>query len=299
MRSEPVVAAARPATPVRPSPALSLPAEPVRPAPALTGVDPHRWVRLAGWSLLVVLVSGALTATGPAGQVLGALVGFPMVAVFWFSLCVWPFAVGWAHWRALRVGTQTSQHQVHVPARATAPVPRPQPSRTVRVTGSEDNWVKGAQGEQAAGGVLDGTGLPVLHDRRLRRGSRANIDHVVVAADAVYVVDAKNINGALDTSGGSLRLDGWRRDKLLDGVRMQADEIAGVLAGLDVAVPVRPVLCLTGAAKPVGMQSVRGVLLTTPQSLASALTLPGPLDDGRRAEIADLVAWVFPPAVSA
>ena len=47
------------------------------------------------------------------------------------------------------------------------------------------------------------------------------------------------------------------------------------------------------------MKPVRGVLLTTPRTLASALSLPGPLGEGRRAEIAYLVAWAFPPAVRA
>jgi Nuclease-related domain len=57
------------------------------------------------------------------------------------------------------------------------------------------------------------TGLPVPHDRRLREGSDANIDHLVVAADAVYVVDAKNLAGSLTTAGDQLRIDGRDRAK--------------------------------------------------------------------------------------
>ena len=168
----------------------------------------------------------------------------------------------------------------------------------MRVAGAEDNWVKGVRGEHAVGAALNGTGLPVLHDRRLREGSDANIDHLVVAADAVYVVDAKNLAGALTTTGDQLRIDGRDRAKLLDGVRRQADEVAAAVSRLGVTAPVRAVLCLTGTARPAGVQFAGGVLLTTPNTVAQVITLSGLLADDQRARIADLLAWAVPPAVS-
>ena len=76
----------------------------------------------------------------------------------------------------------------------------------MRIAGAEDNWVKGVRGEHAVGAALNGTGLPVLHDRRLREGSDANIDHLLVAADAVYVIDAKNLGGSLAAGSAQLRM---------------------------------------------------------------------------------------------
>ena len=54
-------------------------------------------------------------------------------------------------------------------------------------------WAYGANGERALGNLLDplrDEGLAVLHDRRIP-GSKANIDHVVIAPWGVFVVDAK------------------------------------------------------------------------------------------------------------
>jgi hypothetical protein len=120
---------------------------------------------------------------------------------------------------------------------------------------------------------------------------------LVVAADAVNVVDAKNLAGSFAAAGDMLRINGRDRDKLLQGVRRQAGEVAAAASRLGVTVPVRPVLCLTGAARPAGMELVGDVLLTTPDTVAKVLAPPGLLADDRRAEIADLLAWAFPPAV--
>jgi hypothetical protein len=59
-------------------------------------------------------------------------------------------------------------------------------------------WAQGAAGEEAVGSVLDGLApdyVTALHDRKMRdwdgRLTRANIDHLAVAARGVWVVDAK------------------------------------------------------------------------------------------------------------
>ncbi len=54
-------------------------------------------------------------------------------------------------------------------------------------------WASGAKGEVALGARLDkqtSESIAVLHDRRIP-GTKANIDHIVVMAGGVFVVDAK------------------------------------------------------------------------------------------------------------
>lgn len=255
------------------------------------------WGRLVLVSLLLVLVASTLESTGLAEPALSAAIGFSSVLLFCISIVAWPIAAVRSRW--LRDGPGPPSWQGAPPAtRRLAVVPRSGAAGRShpRVTGAEDNWVKGARGEHAVGAALDATGLPVLHDRRFRPGSRANIDHLVVAADAVYVVDAKNLGGSFSLAGGTFRINGWNQDRLVQGVRRQAGEVAAVLRQLGVTVPVRSVLCLTGTARPAGVQFVAEVLLTTPDSVSRTLSRPGPLDGRRGSEVADLLAWAFPPA---
>jgi hypothetical protein len=267
--------------------------------PRGAAIGARRWGRLAVLCLIMVLVASSLTAGGPVGRVLAVLIGFPAAVLFWVSVIALPVA-------AVRARRKSRRRPASIPRQACPPTavsaavaPRHATGGHgyVRVAGAEDNWVKGVRGEHAVGVALNGTGLPVLHDRRLREGSAANIDHLVVAADAVYVVDAKNLAGSFAAAGDKLRIDGRDRDKLLHGIRRQADEVAAAVSPLGVTVPVRPMLCLTGAARPAGMQFAGDVLLTTPDTVAKVLALPGLLADDQRAEIADLLAWAFPPAV--
>ena len=54
-------------------------------------------------------------------------------------------------------------------------------------------WDTGAVGEERLGKGLDGLAcdtIKLLHDRRIPR-SKANIDHIAVTANGVYVIDAK------------------------------------------------------------------------------------------------------------
>ena len=62
------------------------------------------------------------------------------------------------------------------------------------------SWATGAVGEQTLGRALDAlstAGVLVLHDRRLP-GSKANIDHIAVTANGVWVIDAKRYRGLVD-----------------------------------------------------------------------------------------------------
>ncbi len=60
-------------------------------------------------------------------------------------------------------------------------------------------WARGAQGEERVGRLLDqvvGDEGVVLHDRRVP-GRRINLDHLVVVASGVWVIDTKHYRGQL------------------------------------------------------------------------------------------------------
>lgn len=70
-------------------------------------------------------------------------------------------------------------------------------------------WARGAEGEEKlARELADLEDVVVLHDRRMP-GTKANIDHLVVAPGGVFVVDAKYYHGriAIHDKGGLFRRD--------------------------------------------------------------------------------------------
>jgi hypothetical protein len=149
-------------------------------------------------------------------------------------------------------------------------------------------WAKGSVGEERVGRRLDRlteNGAVVLHDRRIP-GSRANIDHLVVAPSGVWVIDAKNHAGKVELRdrGGWFRRDhrlfvgGRERTKLVVGMTKQVEAVA--LAVEDTNVPIYSVLCFTGAewglfAKPF---VVDDVLVTWPRALIKVISQPNGYD---------------------
>lgn len=157
-------------------------------------------------------------------------------------------------------------------------------------------WAAGAKGERELGAFLqrldDGRTTFVLHDRRMP-GSRANIDHLVVAAGGIFVIDAKRYQGKvrrLDRGGWfsvDERLYVGQRDctKLLVQMDRQVAAVQAVLEAteLDEAVPVRPVLCFVDAewslfARPF---QLGGVWVEWPNSLRERIQRGGPLSPQR------------------
>jgi hypothetical protein len=111
---------------------------------------------------------------------------------------------------------------------------------------------KGAAGEQALPCHLVnaiGNRAALLNDRAVK-GTRGNIDHIVVAASGVWVIDAKNYTGLVEhrNVGGWFRPDFRliinRRDKpkLADGLGWQVTAVQRALDGREV--PVFAALCL-------------------------------------------------------
>ena len=169
-------------------------------------------------------------------------------------------------------------------------------------------WDQGAVGEERVGSFLEAArdqGVEVLHDRRMP-GSRANIDHLVIAPSGVWVVDAKRyLGGRLECRNKGywrhpdLRLYVGGRDKtsLLDGVQKQVDAVTASLAGTGFAeVPVRGALCfveieLGWFAKPF---TLRGISVTWRKHLLAPMLAPAAIDEATRLALTHHLAKRFP-----
>ena len=168
---------------------------------------------------------------------------------------------------------------------------------------------KGAGGEEKLGAALDGLvsrGLFVLHDRRRPR-TAANIDHLVIAPNGVWVVDAKRYSGLVTKvdKGGWLRSDlrlvigGRDRTKLVEGVHKQVADVRQVLTRSNIPdVTVHGVLCFVDAEFPLFAKpfAVDGVLIIWGKALRERMAVPGPLTADQRAELHRLLAATLPPA---
>ena len=121
----------------------------------------------------------------------------------------------------------------------------------------------------------------VLDDRKVP-GSRAHIDHIVIAPSGVWVVDANEYDGRVERRdiGGWFKMDerlyvaGKDRTNLVDHIDGQVVAVENVLAkeGLDL-VPVHAALCFVNSewgwfAKPF---SLNGVWVTWAQKLTESV----------------------------
>ena len=166
-------------------------------------------------------------------------------------------------------------------------------------------WQTGAVGEERLGSRLDSLaaqGISSLHDRRIP-GSKANIDHIVITTDGIWVVDAKRYKGRpeLRIEGGLLRprvekvlVGGRDCTTLVDGVLKQVDIVRNLL---DENVTVTGALCFVEADWPLigGPFSSRGVHVLSARRLAKKLadTTDGPVDVPATARH---LASMLPPA---
>lgn len=123
-------------------------------------------------------------------------------------------------------------------------------------------WQTGAIGEEAFGGKLSriaSTRLKVLHDRKLPRSS-ANVDHMAVTSEGVWILDAKRYSGRVETRGHGLfsrkppdlYVGGRNQVKLVVGVRRQVEVVRLLLDDFSIdqrqpRVPVRGALVFIGA----------------------------------------------------
>ena len=167
-------------------------------------------------------------------------------------------------------------------------------------------WAKGAFGEEVLGAVLSGrSDVRALHDRRVR-GTKGNIDHLVVAPAGVFVIDAKHYRGTIRVrdKGGFFRSDvrlyvGRRdRSKLAEGLRWQMEAVVSALAATGIAPPpVTPVLCFIDGDWPLLFppSHYKGVRLEGPISLQQLMTKVQVLDAAATDALARTLAVAFPP----
>lgn len=173
------------------------------------------------------------------------------------------------------------------------------------------SYGRGAVGEETLGASLDVVAeagiIEVLHDRRRPR-TTANIDHIAVAANGVWVIDAKRYTGRIGrgtrggffSSRGVLEIAGRDRSNLLDGVAKQIAAVAAALVEAPCAgVPVHGSLCFVDGEWGVFQRrpfSLDGVLITWPKALRERLSEPGDIDAKRRQQVLEALADALPPA---
>lgn len=157
------------------------------------------------------------------------------------------------------------------------------------------------------GARLDGLaaeGVALLHDRRIP-GTKANIDHIAVTANGVWVVDAKRYQGrpTLHVGGGILRprverLFVGRRDctMLVDGVLKQLRLVTDALTPQGFKPQIHGALAFVDADWPLigGAFTTQGVHVLWPKRLVKLLSEPGDLDEV--AAVHATLARCFPPA---
>lgn len=174
----------------------------------------------------------------------------------------------------------------------------------------EKRWSTGAEGERTLAELLARRcpALPMLHDRRMPR-SRANIDHIAVAASGVYVIDTKRYKGKIEVTkplfgAAKLKIAGRDRTELADGLEKQVKAVSAVLHDLGEDVPVHGCLCFIapeGLLADVGLPilqtpRIRGYPLFYPRRLVKHLQARGELAPERASELAARLAQRLSPA---
>ena len=170
----------------------------------------------------------------------------------------------------------------------------------------ESAFHRGELGETAVAAYLEkrtarGPAI-LLHDRRMP-GGYGNIDHLAVAPNGVFVIDAKNINGKVRVANplfGSAKLliRGRDRTKLIDGLDRQVHAVRRALTARGhPGVPVQGVLCFVSADLPLfGTPTIRGHCLLHRRALAKRLNKDGSLQPPAIDLLARALAAAFPSA---
>ena len=149
--------------------------------------------------------------------------------------------------------------------------------------------------------------VPALHDRRLPR-SRTTIDHVLVTAAGVWVLDAQRVCGPLTFSVRgrpgllqALLVQGRVHSTLLSRMHERIDGVHKALADAGAPeVPVRGAICFVHARPTPGLAPLeaRGVLVTWSDQLDPVVLEPGPFDTDDRAALHRLLDRVLPETTS-
>ena len=125
-------------------------------------------------------------------------------------------------------------------------------AKAARLQARARRYREGAVGERATADVLDGRsgdGWLVLHDLAIA-GSKANIDHIVVAPGGVFVVDSKNWSRAPKVRSGTLWVGKFPQRHELSTISWEVEQVdAALRAALgDRNLRVTGIVSLTGVA---------------------------------------------------
>jgi hypothetical protein len=150
-------------------------------------------------------------------------------------------------------------------------------------------WAEGAKGEERVAKILHehlADKAILLHDRRVPK-TRGNIDHLVIAASGVWVIDAKKYTGKVERRdvGGFFKSDvrlyvgGRDRTKAVGGLGWQRNAVRSALGTDDV--PIHCALSFVGAEWPLFFAKpfrLDGVWISWPFKLAELIGTDGPID---------------------
>lgn len=185
----------------------------------------------------------------------------------------------------------------------------------VRLAGdpqSTRSWKRGAKGEALVARRLEkhlaGSGVKLLHDRRITGHGGANIDHIAVGPGGVTVIDTKRYKGkvTVERAGGLfsarreiLKIGGRDQTKLIDGTEKQLQYVDSVLRAAGYGgVDLRGAVCMADVEglPLLGSLSIRGILVDGPRRTAALAKRPGTLTPEAIDTIWRRVASDFPSA---
>jgi len=162
-------------------------------------------------------------------------------------------------------------------------------------------WKYGANGEEGVGERLNELakqyGLYVIHDRKQGKNTSANIDHIVITSDAVYIIDARNYTGMVETETNGwingnkpikLKVGGRNRTNIVEGMHKQVAIVGEVLKDASATMPVIGVLAFYLADWPLfgAPTEIQGALING-KGIESIVSKPGPYTDLARRK-----AWI-------
>ncbi|ACV07984.1 nuclease-related domain-containing protein [Jonesia denitrificans] len=148
---------------------------------------------------------------------------------------------------------------------------------------------RGVRGERATRtimGLLTPEEHLVAHDLPWPGRPQANIDHLVVNAQGVFVLDTKNWSGTVTATDGELRQNGNSRASVLEKMRDQGAAINSMITAVRVdnptlpPVPIHPILVL--AAQTGISEHITTVHVVTLDQLLPALTTKPPVLDAQQ-----------------
>jgi len=145
------------------------------------------------------------------------------------------------------------------------------------------NYIKGARGEESVARAL--ALLPaqwhVFHGVAaagdIRAGGGADLDHVAVGPNAIFVIETKNWSGTISAENNTLLCDGATPDRdPVEQVKNAAIALRRQLRGPDdpdgrADLPVIPVLCFAGGSTLNGLTGLAGVIICTEDRLCAIL----------------------------